>query len=168
MLVPHHLNPPSREKGYTPYLGYWLPLAVTKKHHTLFWVFLGNLPETTGAKIPPFPEKMGIRMRPLTPGLTHSEWGGGGAGYSQIVEKLCGTTLHSFCTQHSLFYLFFLRLICFHGPTWYVTKNTFLLVIFWFHRKKLSQSQEKWKIMKFHDCTTEHYEDLFTTCRHLD
>ena len=32
MLIPHHLNPLSRKKkdNYTPYLGYWLPLAVTK------------------------------------------------------------------------------------------------------------------------------------------
>ena len=39
MLIPHHLNPLSREKdiqGYTPYLGYWLPLAITK-NTPFFW-----------------------------------------------------------------------------------------------------------------------------------
>ena len=36
MLIPHHLKPLFREKDiqgytvYTPYLGYWLPFAITK------------------------------------------------------------------------------------------------------------------------------------------
>ena len=30
MLVPHHLKPPISGKVYTPYLGYWLLLAITK------------------------------------------------------------------------------------------------------------------------------------------
>ena len=75
MLVPHHRNPLFREKFIPPYLGYWLlPLAITKK--TPFSGFSReiDLPETTVKKIPPFPEKMGMRMRP-----PHAfEWGGGG------------------------------------------------------------------------------------------
>ena len=46
-------------KRYTPYLGYWLPLAITKKD-PLFRAFSGNLPETTAPKDLPLPEKMGI------------------------------------------------------------------------------------------------------------
>ena len=66
---PHSPSPEPplyREKdiqGYTPYLGHWLPLAITKKH-PFFLVFSGNLPETTAKKYP-LPEKMGTRMRPL-------------------------------------------------------------------------------------------------------
>ena len=42
--------------------------------HPFFRVFSGNLPETIRPKYTPFPEKMGIRMRP-----PHAfEWGGGG------------------------------------------------------------------------------------------
>ena len=52
ILVPRYLNPLSREKGYTPYLWYWLPLTVTKSSRDYT------------AKNTPFPEKMGIRMRP--------------------------------------------------------------------------------------------------------
>ena len=53
-------------KGYptiSTYLGYWLPLAITK--YPLFLVFSGNL-ETIRPKIPPpqVPEKMVTRMRP--------------------------------------------------------------------------------------------------------
>ena len=64
-------SPISRKRIYTPYLGYWLPLAI--KINTPFWglsqeIFLRVLP-----KIPPFPEKMGIRMRP-----PHAFDGGGG------------------------------------------------------------------------------------------
>ena len=62
MLVPHHRIPPISGKGYTPYLGYWLPLAITKPPP--FRIFSGNLPETTAQKYPPFPKKMGIYMRP--------------------------------------------------------------------------------------------------------
>ena len=63
MFVPRYLNPPplSREKGSTPYLWYWLPLTVTKSSRDYT------------AKNTPFPEKMGIRMRP-----PHAfEWGPG-------------------------------------------------------------------------------------------
>ena len=56
MLVPHHMKPHISGKGYTPYLGYWLPLAITQNTH--FPGFSGNLPETT-VKNTPFPEKMG-------------------------------------------------------------------------------------------------------------
>ena len=45
MLVPRYLNPPISWKGYTLYLGYWLPLAVTQSS--------GDYT----AKIPPFPRK---------------------------------------------------------------------------------------------------------------
>ena len=75
MVVPHHLNPPpppppQREKD--------IPLSrvlvtIGNYNNKKSRAFLGNLPETT-AKYTPFPEKMGIRMRPLM----HSSGGGGG------------------------------------------------------------------------------------------
>ena len=50
--------------NYTPYLRYWLPLAVTKKH-LLFRVFSGNLPETIAPKYSPFPRKWEYACGPL-------------------------------------------------------------------------------------------------------
>ena len=77
MLVPHHLKPPPPilGKGYTPYLGYWLPLVITTKKKT-FPGFLGKSSRDHGQKISPFPEKMGIRMRP-----PHALSGGPGLVY---------------------------------------------------------------------------------------
>ena len=68
MLISHHLNPPPPPpisvkdiQGYTPYLGYWLPLT-NKKSIPFSPGFLGkssseNIPETT-AQNTPFPEKI--------------------------------------------------------------------------------------------------------------
>ena len=69
-------NPPplSREKdiqGYTPYLGYWLPLAITKKT-PLFLVFSVNLPETTAKKYPLSRENGNSHAAPYA-----FEWGPG-------------------------------------------------------------------------------------------
>ena len=81
MLIPHQLTPPppplSREKdiqGYIPYLGYWLPLAITKKIPFSCMVFLGNLPETTAPNTP-FPEKMPNGNPHVAPYAF--EWGAG-------------------------------------------------------------------------------------------
>ena len=68
-------------KVIAPYLGYWLPLAITKT--PLFLVFSGNLPETT-ARNTPFPEKMGTRMRP--PYAVHSSGGPGDHAQSAIKQ----------------------------------------------------------------------------------
>ena len=68
MLIPHHLNPLSREKniqGINPpmYLGYWLPLAITppkkkkKKKKKKNPVFLRKSSRDYGQKLPPFPRK---------------------------------------------------------------------------------------------------------------
>ena len=54
--------PPPHLRKYTPYLEYWLPLAVTKTPP-----FLGLLRKSSqdySPKIPPFPKKKGIHMRP--------------------------------------------------------------------------------------------------------
>ena len=51
-------------KEIPPYLGYWLPLALTKKH-PLFLVISGNLPENTAKKYPPFPRKWERACGPL-------------------------------------------------------------------------------------------------------
>ena len=50
-------------KDIPPYLGYLLPLAITKKTPP-FPGFLGNASRDYSQKIPPFTEKMGTRMRP--------------------------------------------------------------------------------------------------------
>ena len=62
-------------KGYTPYLWYWLPLAITKNTPfsglSVWEIFPRLRPKNT-----PFPEKMGIGMQ-----RPHAfEWGGGGGG----------------------------------------------------------------------------------------
>ena len=69
-------TPISREKDITPYLGHWLPLAITTNKKQFSWFsrefFPRRRPKNTP---PPFPEKMGMRMRP-----PHAFEGGGGGG----------------------------------------------------------------------------------------
>ena len=97
MLLPHHRNPLSLEKDIPLYLGYRLPLAITK--HPLFWVFSGNLPETILPKnTPPLSRYNGnthgapscIRVR------------GGGAGYAVPLinqDRLTQDRSHSCCLR---------------------------------------------------------------------
>ena len=60
----------------TPYLGYWLSLAITKNTPFSRFSWAEKSSQDYGHKITPLPEKMGIRMRP-----PHAfEWGGGGGG----------------------------------------------------------------------------------------
>ena len=71
MLVPDHLNPLTRGKGYTPPPP---PISGSGYHwqlqkHPLFRAFSGNL-------IFPLPEKVEMRMRPPRA----IEWGRGGRG----------------------------------------------------------------------------------------
>ena len=78
-VIPHHLNPLSREKdiqGCTA-LSRVLVTVGNYKKHPLSCFFSGNLPETIRPKIPPFPEKMGTRMRPAYA----FEWGPGVWGH---------------------------------------------------------------------------------------
>ena len=60
-----------------PYLGYWSPLTITKKH-PLSRVFLGKLSEYYAPKYSPFPRKYEDACGPLM----HSTGGGGGGPYS--------------------------------------------------------------------------------------
>ena len=89
MLIPHHMNPPpplSRGKriGYTPYLGYWLPLAITTTTKISFSGFSREIfPILRQTKFP-FLEKMGIRMRPPCILVCVCACGGGGGGGSNI------------------------------------------------------------------------------------
>ena len=69
-----YLNPLTLGKGYTPYLGYWLPLAVTK-HTPSFGLSQEIFPRLKPKKYPLFPENMGTCM--LHPYAF--EFGGGGA-----------------------------------------------------------------------------------------
>ena len=57
-------SPLSQEKDIRmlTYLGYWLPLVITK--NTPFPSFLGKSSQDYTVKNTPFPEKMGTRMRP--------------------------------------------------------------------------------------------------------
>ena len=67
-----------REKdiqGYTPHLGYWLPLAITKKNTPFSWFSREIFQRLRQKKIPPFPRKW-ERACPLM----HSSGGGGGGG----------------------------------------------------------------------------------------
>ena len=93
MLVPHHWNPPPPPilgKGYIPYLGYWLPLAITK--NTPFWGFSWKIFPGTTAKLPPFSKKMlrcrGIVVWPLD---SHAE----GPGSNPTVARyFCPSARH--------------------------------------------------------------------------
>ena len=72
-----------------PYLGYWLPLAITKTPP--FPGFLGKCSRDYGQKIPPFPEKTGIRMRPPYA----FEWG---PGVLQVKTEHLLIYLRGFCS----------------------------------------------------------------------
>ena len=76
-------TPLSVGKKYTPYLGYWLPLAITTTKNRPFPGFLWNLPETTPPKYPLSREneKMEKRMRPPYA----FDWGGPGHQYDFYV-----------------------------------------------------------------------------------
>ena len=68
---PPYLGKRISKDNIFPYLGYWLPLAITKKKKIL--VFSGNLPETTAKKTPPFWRKWERACGPLM----HSSGGPG-------------------------------------------------------------------------------------------
>ena len=95
MLVPHYLNSPISGKGYTPYLGYWLPLANTK--NTPFSGFPGKSFRDYCQKFPPFP----IKWEYACGGPSCFRVGGGGGG---IRAKLSPSTHSAFFsrwqTQH--------------------------------------------------------------------
>ena len=68
MLVPHHVPPPpppniSRGKRYTPYHGYWLPMAITQ--NTPFPGFLVKSSRDYTPENTPFPRELGHACGPL-------------------------------------------------------------------------------------------------------
>ena len=78
MLIPYHLNPMHLlGKKIYPYLGYCLPLTVTKSTPFLA-AFLGNLPETIAPKYPFSLDNWHTHAGPLYA----FDWGGGGGGES--------------------------------------------------------------------------------------
>ena len=70
--------PPISGKGYTPYLGYRLPIGNYKK--TLFSAFSVNFPETEAKRYTPFPRKWERACGPLC------IWSGGGGGSPLVVK----------------------------------------------------------------------------------
>ena len=79
MLVPHHLNPPVSGKGYTSYLGYWLPLALKEENKT----FLG-----LSRKIFPIRPKT-TPFAPVAPSCIRVGGGGGKYTLFPLVVHVC-------------------------------------------------------------------------------
>ena len=141
-MKPHPSGPPTPiEPGgtyahsppctWTPYLG----KRISKDKPPIYGIgyrgqlpnkknpgFPGNLPETT-ARIPPFPEKMGTRMRPPYA----FEWGPGPHPHPEARRfirerepkpscKVISIVKFQFACLFIIFVIFFWR-ICLHGPT---------------------------------------------------
>ena len=81
-LFPHHLNPLSRESGkrYTPYIWYWLPLALKK--HPLSRAFSGNPPKTTPQNTLLSRDKRNTHAAPYA-----FKWGRGGGGVNIVAQS---------------------------------------------------------------------------------
>ena len=98
MLIPHHLNPLSREKDiqariYPPSSGIGYRWQLQK--HPLFLVFSENLPETTAKKYPPFPRLWERACGPLM----HSSGGPGLPVSIRLVFRMHVVQLHML-TRH--------------------------------------------------------------------